>query len=139
MPYTDLRPLIVMPGLVDLHAHLPQWPNAGLGAGLDLLTWLRRYIFPLEREFHADAARRLAPQFYRALAAAGTTTALVYGAVFEDSIDAAFAAAEEHGIRLVLGKVMMDRLRYDEALADSDVLDQEPGAVTATDRALARR
>src|SRR3712207_6860375 len=35
----DLRPLVVLPGLVDLHAHLPQIPNAGLGAGLDLLTW----------------------------------------------------------------------------------------------------
>ncbi|MEP7159276.1 MAG: hypothetical protein ABI797_07595, partial [Chloroflexota bacterium] len=29
----DLRPLVLMPGLVDLHAHLPQLPNAGLGAG----------------------------------------------------------------------------------------------------------
>jgi guanine deaminase len=120
----DVRPLIVMPGLVDLHAHLPQWPNAGLGAGLDLLTWLQRYIFPLEREFHADAAARLAPVFFRALAAAGTTTALLYGAVFEDSVDAAFAAAEEHGIRVVLGKVMMDRFRYDESLADAAVLDR---------------
>jgi guanine deaminase len=120
----DIRPLIVMPGLVDLHAHLPQWPNAGLGAGLDLLTWLQRYIFPLEREFHADAARRLAPLFFRALAAAGTTTALLYGAVYEDSVDAAFAAAEEHGVRIVLGKVMMDRFRYDESLADSAVLER---------------
>ena len=40
----------------------------------------------------------------------------LYGAVFEDSTDAAFAAAEEHGMRLILGKVMMDRLRYDESL-----------------------
>ena len=39
--------------MVDLHAHLPQLPNAGLGAGLDLLTWLERYIFPLERGFDA--------------------------------------------------------------------------------------
>ena len=124
MGVIDLRPLLIMPGLVDLHAHLPQWPNAGLGAGLDLLTWLKRYVFPLEREFHADAARRLAPLFFQALAAAGTTTVLAYGAVFEDSTDVAFAAAEEHGIRLILGKVMMDRLRYDEALADSEVLDQ---------------
>src|SRR4051812_5391208 len=23
----DVRPLIVLPGLIDLHAHLPQWPN----------------------------------------------------------------------------------------------------------------
>jgi len=120
----DIRPLVVMPGLIDLHAHLPQWPNAGLGAGLDLLTWLDRYIFPLEREFHADAANRLAPLFFRALAAAGTTTAVLYGAVYEDSVDASFAAAEEHGVRLVMGKVMMDRLRYDHALSDSDVLEQ---------------
>jgi guanine deaminase len=123
-PVTDVRPLLVMPGLVDLHAHLPQWPNAGLGAGLDLLAWLERYIFPLEREFDADAARRLAPLFYRALAAAGTTTAVLYGAVYEDSLDACFAAAEEHGVRVVLGKVMMDRLRYDTTLSDRDVLDQ---------------
>jgi guanine deaminase len=119
----DLRPLLLLPGQVDLHAHLPQWPNAGLGAGLDLLTWLERYIFPLEREFRADAARRLAPLFYRALAAAGTTTAVLYGAVFEDSLDECFAAAEEHGIRVVLGKVMMDRLRYDPGMSDTEVLD----------------
>ena len=119
----DLRPMVVLPGLVDLHAHLPQLPNAGLGAGLDLLTWLQKYIFPLERGFDAQAARRLAPIVFRALAAAGTTTALLYGAVFEDSLDASFAAAEEHGIRLVMGKVMMDRLRYDSSIGDSEVLD----------------
>lgn len=122
-PVLDVRPLVAMPGLVDLHAHLPQWPNAGLGAGLDLLTWLERYIFPLEREFHADAARRLAPLFFRALAAAGTTTAVLYGAVYEDSLDACFEAAEEHGIRVVMGKVMMDRFRYDTSLGDREVLD----------------
>ena len=52
----DLRPWVVMPGLVDLHAHLPQLPNAGVGAGLDLLTWLERYIFPLERDFDVPTA-----------------------------------------------------------------------------------
>jgi len=82
---TDLRPWVVLPGMVDLHAHLPQLPNAGLGAGLDLLTWLDRYIFPLERAFDEAAAERLAPVVWRAFAAAGTTTALVYGAVYEAS------------------------------------------------------
>jgi len=119
----DLRPMVALPGLVDLHAHLPQLPNAGRGGGLELLTWLERYIFPLERDFDAAAAERLAPQFYRSLAAAGTTTALLYGAVYEDSLDACFAAAEGHGIRVVLGKVMMDRLRYDATIRDTDVLD----------------
>jgi len=89
----DLRPWVVMPGMVDLHAHLPQLPNAGLGAGLDLLTWLDRYIFPLERAFDAATAERVAPLAWRAFAAAGTTTALVYGAVYEASLDATFRAA----------------------------------------------
>jgi guanine deaminase len=119
----DLRPLVVMPGLVDLHAHLPQLPNAGLGAGLDLLTWLERYIFPLERDFDVTTAERLAPAAFRAFATAGTTTVVAYGAVYEDSLDACFRAAEEHGIRAVIGKVMMDRRRYDPSVADRDVLE----------------
>ncbi len=52
----DLRPWVVMPGMVDMHLHLPQIPNAGLGAGLDLLTWLDRYIFPIERDYDRATA-----------------------------------------------------------------------------------
>jgi guanine deaminase len=109
--------------MVDLHVHLPQLPNAGVGAGLDLLTWLRRYIFPLEREFDEAAAEDLAPRAFRAFAAAGTTTILAYGAVFEASMDASFRAAEAHGIRAILGKVMMDRGSYDDRLPADRVLD----------------
>jgi guanine deaminase len=121
----DLLPLVLLPGMVDLHAHLPQLPNAGLGAGLDLLTWLDRYIFPLERRFDdaADAAR-LAPAAFRAFAAAGTTTVLAYGAVYKASMDGAFRAAEEHGIRAILGKVMMDRVTYDETIDPSTILER---------------
>ena len=122
-PLVDLRPLVVMPGMVDLHVHLPQLPSAGVGAGLDLLTWLQRYIFPLERAFDEAAAERLAPLAYRAFAAAGTTTAVLYGAVFQPSLDAAFRAAEAHGIRAVIGKVMMDRGSYDDTLTSARVLD----------------
>jgi guanine deaminase len=120
----DLRPWVLLPGMVDLHAHLPQLPNAGLGAGLDLLTWLERYIFPLERSFDEAAADRLAPAAWRAFAAAGTTTALVYGAVYEASTDATFRAAEAHGIRAIIGKVMMDRGTYDPTIDPAVILDQ---------------
>jgi guanine deaminase len=119
----DLRPLLLLPGMVDLHAHLPQLPAVGLGGGLDLLTWLDRYVFPLEREFHAEAAEKLAPRAFRAFAAAGTTTAVLYGAVYEDSVAVSFRAAEEHGMRVVIGKVMMDRLRYDASVRDAEVLE----------------
>jgi len=121
---TDLRPWILLPGMVDLHAHLPQLPNAGLGAGLDLLTWLERYIFPLERAYDEAAAERLAPAAWRAFAGAGTTTALAYGAVYEASTDATFRAAEAHGIRAIVGKVMMDRGTYDPTIDPTVILDQ---------------
>jgi guanine deaminase len=120
----DCRPWVVMPGMVDLHAHLPQVPSAGLGAGLELLTWLERYIFPLERGFDVAAAERLAPIVWRAFAAAGTTTAMVYGAVYEASLDATFRAAEAHGIRAVIGKVMMDRLTYDPTIDPNAILER---------------
>jgi guanine deaminase len=121
----DVRPWVVMPGLIDLHAHLPQLPNAGVGAGLDLLAWLERYIFPLERAFDdATAAERLAPAAFRAFAAAGTTTAMLYGAVFAPSLDASFRAAEVHGIRAILGKVMMDRVTYDQSIDPATILER---------------
>jgi guanine deaminase len=119
----DLRPWVVMPGLVDLHAHLPQLPNAGVGAGLDLLTWLERFIFPLERDFDVPTAELIAPAAYRAFARAGTTTVVAYGALWADSLDACFRAAEVHGIRAVIGKVMMDRLSYDTDRDPREVLE----------------
>jgi guanine deaminase len=119
----DLRPWVVMPGLIDLHAHLPQLPNAGVGAGLHLLDWLERYIFPLERDFDQSAAELVAPAAFRAFARAGTTTVVAYGAIWQPSLDACFSAAEEHGIRTVIGKVMMDRLSYDTSHEAHEILD----------------
>ena len=122
-PVVDLRPMVILPGLVDLHVHLPQIPNAGLGSGLDLLSWLDRYIFPLETAYDRSVAERQAPAAFRAFAAAGTTTVVAYAALWEDSADAAFAAAEAHGIRAVIGKVMMDRLSYDAAIDPGRILE----------------
>ena len=121
----DLRPWVVLPGMVDLHVHLPQVPNAGLGFALPLLGWLDRLTFPTERSW-ADptVAERLAPAIFRAFAAAGTTTVLAYGVVYEAAMEAAFRAAEAHGIRAVVGKVMMDRVTYDPTIDPTVILDQ---------------
>ena len=121
----DVRPWVVMPGLVDTHAHLPQLPNAGLGFALDLLTWLDKLTFPTERSWaDPSVAVRLAPAIFRALAAAGTTTVLAYGVVYEAAMEAAFRAAEAHGIRAILGKVMMDRVTYDPTIELGSILDR---------------
>jgi guanine deaminase len=132
----DLRPWVVLPGMVDLHAHLPQVPNAGLGYALSLLDWLDNLTFPTERSWADPAvAERLAPAIFRAFAAAGTTTLLAYGVVYEAAMDAAFHAAEAHGIRAILGKVMMDRSTYDPTIEPSSILER----TLRESRALAER
>ncbi len=119
----DVRPRVVLPGLVDLHVHLPQIPNAGLGSGLPLLEWLDRYIFPLERAFDRETAEAQVPMALREFARAGTTTIVAYAALWADSTDASFAAVEAHGIRAVIGKVMMDRITYDERIGSDEILE----------------
>ena len=98
---------VILPGLIDLHSHLPQYPAVARGES-DLLPWLRQHIFPLERDFTGPKCRAGIARFFQALASNGTTTAGVYSAIFEDSCHAAFEAARDLGIRALIGKVMMD-------------------------------
>ena len=97
----------VFPGLIDLHSHVPQYPAVARGGG-DLLPWLRQHIFPLEREFTGAKGRREAGAFFSELARHGTTTAMLYTAIYEDSCEAAFHAAAASGLRIIMGKMMMD-------------------------------
>jgi guanine deaminase len=101
----------IFPGLIDIHTHLPQYPAVARGES-ELLPWLREHIFPVERDFSGPRARVLAPMFFRELARNGTTTAMVYTAIYEDSCDAAFEAAKESGLRVIMGKMMMDIASY---------------------------
>jgi guanine deaminase len=101
----------IFPGFIDLHSHVPQYPAVARGTS-ELLPWLHRYIFPLERQFTGGRARREATAFFAELARQGTTTAMLYTAIFEDSCDAAFQAAAQSGLRVVMGKMMMDLGSY---------------------------
>jgi guanine deaminase len=101
----------VFPGLIDCHTHLPQYSAVARGES-ELLPWLRQHIFPVEREFTGPKARIEAPQFFHELARNGTTTAMVYAAIFEDSCEIGFQAAKESGLRVILGKMMMDLGSY---------------------------
>src|SRR5258708_22997744 len=101
----------VFPGLIDIHSHVPQYPAVARGTN-ELLPWLQQYIFPLEREFTGGRARREAGAFFAELARQGTTTAMLYTAIFEDSCEAAFQAAAQSGLRVIMGKMMMDLGSY---------------------------
>lgn len=114
----DLRPHWILPGMVDLHVHLPQHEAVAMD-GLELLPWLETFIFPAEARF-ADVAiaRASAARFFQGLLYRGTTTASIYCTVHAAATDAAFQEAERCGIRAILGKVMMDR-HSPEALQES--------------------
>ncbi|MEK0451582.1 MAG: hypothetical protein RL088_3850 [Verrucomicrobiota bacterium] len=97
----------IFPGLIDVHTHLPQYPVVARGRG-QLLDWLHHSIFPREKAFTGPPGQREAGAFFPELARHGTTTAMIYAAIYEDSCDAAFRAAEKSGLRIVMGKMMMD-------------------------------
>src|SRR3954452_6701918 len=111
LPWIDRGQVAIFPGLIDCHTHLPQYPAVARGQDA-LLPWLRENIFPVEREFTGPKARDEAPRFFRELARHGTTTAMIYSAIFEDSCDVGFEAAERSGLRVILGKMMMDLGSY---------------------------
>src|SRR5438876_1131712 len=107
--FIDLGKKTILPGFVDTHVHLPQFAIMGAGSGA-LLTWLTHYTYPEEARF-ADPhyAKKIATEFFAALIANGTTTAVIYSSVHERATDIAFSMAEANGIRAFIGKVMMDR------------------------------
>ena len=105
----DHSGLLIMPGFIDAHVHYPQTQVIG-SYGAQLLDWLYNYTFVEEQKF-ADPAHceRIAAFFLDELFRSGTTTAMVYCTVHPQSVDAFFDAAEQHGARMIAGKVMMDR------------------------------
>lgn len=100
---------LLLPAFVDAHVHLPQLPVRGC-YGAPLLTWLARHVYPAEAAF-ADPAHAAAEaaRFFQALAAAGTGTAAVFATVHPEATHRAFEAADASGLRIVMGKVLMDR------------------------------
>ncbi|MGB9771588.1 MAG: amidohydrolase family protein [Candidatus Kapaibacteriota bacterium] len=109
---------LLIPGLVDLHSHIPQLPGACKNAD-ELLPWLKNHIFPLEVRFsQLDWAEKVSRFFFSEAIRFGTTTIVAYSSVDKDATDVAFEVAKEIGIRAFIGKVMMDRdmKRYPEEL-----------------------
>jgi guanine deaminase len=110
----DLRGGFLLPGFIDTHVHYPQLRVIG-NMGRSLRDWLDRCALPEEARM-ADPryARDTACQFVRALAAHGTTTAMVFGSHFAPATAELFEAATATGPRIVSGLVLSDRrLRED--------------------------
>ena len=105
----DYRGKVITPGFIDTHVHYPQTDMIASPAP-GLLPWLNTYTFPTERQFEDPAhAAATAEFFLDELLRVGTTTAMVYCTVHPQSVDAFFEASEKRNLRMVAGKVLMDR------------------------------
>lgn len=105
----DYRGKVIAPGFIDTHLHYPQTDMIASPAP-GLLPWLDTYTFPTERRFEdAPHARSTADFFLDELLRCGTTTAMVYCTVHPQSVDEFFEASEARNLRMVAGKVLMDR------------------------------
>ncbi len=108
-PVTHYKDALIAPGFIDTHIHYPQTEMIG-AFGEQLLEWLETYTFPTEKQFaDRDYAARTAEFFLDELLRNGTTTALVFGTVHPESVEAFFESAEARNLRMICGKVLMDR------------------------------
>ncbi len=106
---TQYENKLIMPGFIDTHIHYPQ-VDVIASYGEQLLDWLNNYTFPTELQFKdPEFARETASFFLDELLKNGTTSALVFGAVFKESVDAFFEESSKRNTRMICGKVMMDR------------------------------
>ncbi len=105
----DHRGNLIVPGFVDCHVHFSQ-VDIIASYGEQLLDWLNRYAFPVEAQFgDAQFAHEVAEFFVDELLRNGTTSALVFPTVHEESVEAIFTAAGKRNMRLLSGKVLMDQ------------------------------
>ena len=108
-PVTSLGEQLIVPGFIDTHLHFPQTDMIASPAP-GLLPWLETYTFPTERRFtQAVHGREVADFFLDELLRCGTTTAMVYCTVHRASVDVFFEASSARNLRMVAGKVLMDR------------------------------
>lgn len=105
----DYRGKLITPGFIDTHVHFPQVEIIG-SYGEQLLEWLNTYTFPTEGKFICpDYAKEMAGVFINQLFRNGITTSLTFGTVHPQSCDALFTEASRYNMRMIAGKVMMDR------------------------------
>lgn len=100
---------VLLPGLIDLHHHAPQWPQLGTGLDLPLERWLFEYTFPLEARYtDLEFARTVWADLVPTLLAHGTTTAVYFATVDVGATSALAQAAVDAGQRAFVGRVAMD-------------------------------
>ena len=109
-PIEDYTGKLIIPGLIDLHTHAPQYAFRGLGMDMQLLDWLNSYTFPEESEYiNLDYADKAYSLFVDALKQSATTRALIFATLHTPATLRLMEKLESSGLVTMVGKVSMDR------------------------------
>lgn len=129
LPITDYSGQLIIPGFIDTHVHYPQIDIIA-SYGEQLLEWLNKYTFPTESKFgDYHYAKQTADFFLDELTRNGTTTALVMPTTHPESVDAFFESAKKRRMRMICGKVLMDRNAPEQLLDTAETGFQQSKAL----------
>jgi guanine deaminase len=106
----DYKNKIIIPGLVDLHVHAPQYAFRGFGMDLELLDWLNQYTFIEEAKYSdMEYAKKAYSIFTEDLKKSATTRACIFATVHVDGTIALMELLENTRLQCMVGKVNMNR------------------------------
>lgn len=109
-PIHDHGDCLIIPGLVDLHIHAPQYSFRGLGMDMELLEWLETNTFPEEAKYESPEYARKAYQIFADnMRRSATTRACIFGTVHREATLLLMDLMEKTGLDTMIGKVNMDR------------------------------
>ncbi|WP_455541912.1 amidohydrolase family protein [Intestinibacter sp.] len=106
----DYKENIIIPGLVDLHIHAPQYAFRGMGMDMQLLDWLNTYAFREEGKYSdLEYAKKQYSKFVEDVKNSATTRLSIFATLHKDATIMLMDLLEEAGINAYVGKVNMDR------------------------------
>ncbi len=110
IPCVDYGEKLIIPGLVDLHVHAPQYTFRGLGMDMELIDWLNTHTFPEEEKYQdTEYAQKAYHIFIDDLLHSSTTRACVFATCHKEATLWLMEKMEEAGLAGYVGKVNMDR------------------------------
>ncbi len=111
----DYGSAFIIPGFIDTHTHIPQYPMIGRGRG-ELLEWLENYIFPAELKFSEIInVKNVFEDFSEKSVKFGTTTSVAFSSSHLEALQ--FIIRRNNKLRLFAGNSLMDM--GDNKLADT--------------------
>ncbi|MFV0362895.1 MAG: amidohydrolase family protein [Suipraeoptans sp.] len=120
LPIFDYKNQLIIPGLVDLHVHAPQYGFRAMGMDMELLDWLDKVTFPEEAKYSDEKYAKAGYEiFAKDMRNSATTRACIFGTMHIDATSVLMDLMEKTGLKTMVGKVNMNRNSPDSLREES--------------------